>query len=105
MRILLDENVPKPLKYAFDTHAVSTVAEMGWASIKNGKLLALAEDTFDAFVTLDQNLQYQQNLMGRKLIVITLRVKRIKLEFLLPLVPLITQALHQATSGEVVLIE
>ena len=35
---------------------------MGWGGITNGKLMALAQQRFDVFVTVDQNLEYQQNL-------------------------------------------
>ena len=34
----------------------------GWAGIRNGKLLALAATQFDAFLTTDQNIEFQQNL-------------------------------------------
>jgi hypothetical protein len=46
---------------------------MGWASLKNGDLLRVAEDAgFDVFITADKNLQYQQNLTGRKLALVVL---------------------------------
>jgi hypothetical protein len=48
-------------------HDCLTVQEAGWAGKRNGELLELAEDAFNAFVTLDTNLQYQQNLAGRKI--------------------------------------
>ena len=35
---------------------------MGWGGITNGKLMALAQQSFDVFLTVDQNLEYQQNL-------------------------------------------
>jgi hypothetical protein len=41
---------------------VRTVTESGWSGLKNGELLALAEVEFDVFLTLDQNLIFQQNL-------------------------------------------
>jgi len=43
MRILLDESVPARLGVLLTGHSVTTVQRRGWASIKNGKLLALAE--------------------------------------------------------------
>jgi hypothetical protein len=36
--------------------------EEGWSGIKNGKLLAFAATSFDAFITADKNLPYQQNI-------------------------------------------
>jgi hypothetical protein len=38
------------------------VAEAGWAGVKNGELLRLASDRFDVLITVDRNLEYQQNL-------------------------------------------
>jgi hypothetical protein len=40
---------------------------MGWAGIKNGDLLALAENEFDAFITVDRKISIQQDLTGFKL--------------------------------------
>jgi hypothetical protein len=72
MRVLLDECLPRKLKRCIPGHAVQTVPEAGWAGIKNGALLRLAEATFDAFVTIDNNLPFQQNLASLNLAVIIL---------------------------------
>lgn len=45
---------------------------MGWAKLSNGDLLAVAEKSFDVFITTDQNLRYQQNLTGRRLAILVL---------------------------------
>lgn len=64
MKILLDENLPKKLKINFGAeHEVFTVREKGWNGKQNGELLGLLTlGGFDAFVTIDKNLQHQQNL-------------------------------------------
>lgn len=59
MRILLDECVNPRLRLAFPGEEVKTVAEMGWRSLSNGELMKEAASCFDVFVTLDQNLQFQ----------------------------------------------
>ncbi len=105
MRILLDENVPKKLKHAFPGHAVSTVTEMGWAGIKNGELLKLAEGVFDVMMTVDKGIQHQNNFTGKKIILITFIVKRNKLEFLLPLIPLAIAAIQSASPGQIINIQ
>ena len=64
MRVLLDECVPRPLREELAGHEVKTVGEAGWAGIKNGALLRLAATPFDALVTVDRNLEYQQNFFG-----------------------------------------
>jgi hypothetical protein len=62
MKLLLDENLPKKLKIDFAQHEVYTVRDKGWNGIKNGQLLELlVNEKFDALLTFDKNLQYQQN--------------------------------------------
>jgi predicted nuclease of predicted toxin-antitoxin system len=87
MRLLLDESVPSRLRRALPDHEVRTVGEMGWSGVKNGKLLALAATAFDAFVTVDKNLPYQQNLRVLPVAVIVLDARSIELPALLPLIP------------------
>jgi hypothetical protein len=48
---------------------------MGWAGIKNGDLLVLAEKQFEVFVTVDRNLSFQQNLIGYNIAVLVLRAR------------------------------
>ena len=68
MRILLDHNTPAPLRYWLIGHEVETAYECGWAELANGALLAMAEQAgFDALITTDKSIRYQQNLTGRKL--------------------------------------
>ena len=87
MRLLLDESVPSRLRRALPKHNVRTVGEMGWSGFKNGKLLALAAVDFDAFITVDKNLPYQQNLTTLPIAVVVLDAVSIELPALLPLVP------------------
>jgi predicted nuclease of predicted toxin-antitoxin system len=72
MRILFDQGTPAPLRHALTGHAVATAYEMGWADFENGALLAAAETAFDAFITTDQNLRHQQNVIGRRLAILVL---------------------------------
>ena len=60
MRLLLNESVPRQLRSLFVGHDVSTVRHMGWSSKNNGELLVLAQDEFDAFITLGRNLEHKQ---------------------------------------------
>ena len=63
MPLLLDENLPKRLKLDFPEHEIFTVRDKQWNGIKNGQLLKLLLDnSFDALLTYDKNLQHQQNL-------------------------------------------
>jgi hypothetical protein len=72
MKILFDHGTPAPLRRQLAGHEISTAYEMGWAKLNNGDLLATAEKSFDAFITTDQNLRYQQNLTGRRLAILVL---------------------------------
>ena len=77
MRVLLDENIDRLRKDLFAAEfEVMTVRERGWDGKRNGELLLSAEREFDAFVTMDRNLEYQQNLRVLKLGVVVLRAKQ-----------------------------
>lgn len=65
IKILLDECIDRKLAREFvdyEIKEIKTVPQMGWAGIKNGQLLVLAEAEFDIFITVDRNLSFQQNL-------------------------------------------
>ena len=64
MKILLDESLPRKLKYDFgEEHEVITVRDKDWLGKKNGELLKLMiSEEFEIFITVDRNLPYQQNL-------------------------------------------
>jgi hypothetical protein len=87
MKILLDECPPRKLKREFTGHEVRTVPEMGWAGVKNGELMKRAEVEFDLFVTIDGNLEHQQNLRNRALAVVVLCAPNNTFNALSPLVP------------------
>lgn len=93
MRLLLDESVPAKLRRSLHGHSVRTVGEMGWSGVKNGALLALAAMEFDAFITVDKNLPYQQNLSDLPIALVVLDSLSNELAFLQPLVPALGSAL------------
>ena len=93
MRLLLDESVPRRLRKALPAHTVKTAVEMGWGGVKNGRLLALAAAEFEAFITVDRNLPYQQNVATLPITVIVLVARSNELQALLPLVPRLEEAL------------
>lgn len=98
MRIVFDENVPRPLARLFGSgHLVTTVTELGYAGISNGDLLTRLEGNFDVFVTADKNLRYQQNLTGRILAIVELPTNR--LPILNALTVQIRSAVLAATPG------
>ncbi len=104
MRLLLDECVPARLKRALPSHQVSTVVQEGWSGVKNGKLLALAASAFDAFITVDKNLPYQQNTASLPVAVLVLDAVSNELPYLLPLVPALEAALANLKPGTYLLV-
>ena len=77
MRIILGENLARPLKRLLPAKAITTVQEQGLAGTFNGALLARLEGAFEVFVTADKNLRYQQNLSGRQLAIVELPTNRL----------------------------
>jgi predicted nuclease of predicted toxin-antitoxin system len=102
MRVLLDECLPKRLKRDLVGHEVQTVPEAGWAGRKNGELLGLAAGRFDAFITIDRNLVYQQRVVGLSFGVLVLRARSNRLSDLQVLVPKLLEALAVIRPGEVI---
>jgi predicted nuclease of predicted toxin-antitoxin system len=93
MRILLDEDLPRRLGPLLTGHDWSTVPRSGWAGVKNGKLLALAAKQFDVLLTMDANLEYQQNLSRLPISVLVIEAASNRIENLAPLVPVILREL------------
>ena len=103
MRIFLDECVDWRLARDIVGHEVRTARQMGWTTIKNGELLALAAASF--FVTVDRNLSFQQNLPAYGIAVLVLCARTNRLSNLRPLVPKILASIDGARSGVAVLVE
>ena len=77
---------------------------MGWAGVKNGKLLALAVEEFDVFVTVDRNLSFQQNLPQFDIAVVVLQAPSNSLAALKPLASELLAILNSASKGQVTVI-
>ena len=99
-RVLLDENIDRKLKDLFDAEfEVTTVAEQGWTGKKNGELLRLAAQTCDVFVTMDRNLEYQQNLSALALAVVVIRAANNTYAVVSALMPRVNEAIRTAEVG------
>jgi Domain of unknown function (DUF5615) len=105
VRVLLDECVDWRLSRALTGHEVKSARQMGWSAIKNGELLDLASERFDAFVTVDRNLAFQQNERSLSIAVIVLHAKTNRLADLLPLVPNLLTAIGSAKPGVVTTVD
>src|SRR5580658_5702656 len=88
MRILIDEYIDERLRNLLPGHDCQTARYGGLAGLRNGELLTAAETAkFDVFLTVDQGIEYQQNLTTRKIAVVIFCTKTNRLRDLLPLVP------------------
>ncbi len=99
MRVLLDECLPRRLKALFTGHEVETVPEAGWAGIKNGRLLSLAQSRFDVFVTVDRNLSFQNPVDKLTIGVLVLRARSNRFQDLAPLLNGVEAVLDGAAPG------
>ena len=88
MRILLDECVTKKAKKLLTDFEVHTVPEMGFSGLKNGKLLTEAEASgFDILLTIDKNMDYQQNISKYELTIVVLDVAKSSIKYIEELMP------------------
>jgi len=103
MRVLLDEQLNHRHRLDFSAWIQATTVEsQGWNGTKNGVLLRLAEQEFDAFVTMDRGIEYQQNWREYTLIIILVFAKTNRYADVKPLIPLVERALSTARAGELI---
>jgi predicted nuclease of predicted toxin-antitoxin system len=105
LRILLDNCIPWRLGPALTGHEVSSVVRLGRAALSDGELLDAMGNRFDLLVTVDKNLQYQQDLRQRQFAIAVLRAKSNNIRDLLPLVPRLLAALPAVTPGQAIEIQ
>ncbi len=100
MKLLLDENIDQALKALFDDDfEVITVAERGWKGKQNGELLRSAAREFDVFVTMDRNLEHQQNLGVLDLAVVVIRAYSNAFVVVSKIMPKVNQTVRNAKAG------
>jgi hypothetical protein len=102
MRLLLDECVPKRLRRELTGHEVRTVVEAGWTGVKNGALLRAADGRFDVLLTVDQGLEFQQNMTGLSIGVVIMVAPSNDVDDLRPLLPLVVEALRRVKPGQII---
>jgi hypothetical protein len=104
VKVLLDECVDRRFAHDLVGHEVNTVPRKGWAGIKNGDLLALAEKEFDTFITVDRKLANQQDLTKLRIAVLLIRARTNRLEHIRPLATEMLKKLPHATRGALTVI-
>ena len=102
MRILIDECIDERFRNSLSPQDCQTVRYAGLAGLKNGDLLEAAETAgFDVFLTVDQGIECQQNLTGRKIAIIVFRAKSNRLKDLLPFVPACLEHIESIQPGQI----
>jgi Domain of unknown function (DUF5615) len=102
VRVILDECLPRRLGLELSGHTVVTVQQAGMAGMANGELLARIQGSYDAFITIDQNLAAQHAITNLSIGVVVLRAPSNKFDDVKPLVPQILAALSSLQPGQIV---
>ena len=97
----MDENLDWRLGRFLPGHEVKSVARIGWAGLKNGKLLIRANEHFDVLITMDNPMVSQQNLSKLKIAVAVLRAPSNRLADTSPLMPQVLALLPRLKPGKV----
>jgi len=95
VRVLLDEQLPVDLAAALSGHTVDTVVGRGWTGVTNGELLQRMRGEYDALLTMDRGIEFQQNLSGLPFGVLLIRAPSNRVAHLQPRVPAILNALSR----------
>lgn len=104
MRVLFDQGTPVPIARFLSGHTIRTTRQEGWATLKNGDLLRVAEDAgFEVLLTTDNSLAYQQDLKGRTIAIVVLTRNRWRT--VQRTIPKISAAVDAATPGSFTIIE
>ncbi len=98
--MLLDSNLPRAFASLLPGHRTDTTHQRRWSDLDDGPLLDAAESEYDAFITMDQSLQFQQNLRGRQIRIVVIRAPRNNLPTLAPIAPAVLEVLGQMSPGQ-----
>jgi predicted nuclease of predicted toxin-antitoxin system len=104
MKLLLDECLPRKMKFLFagSGHHCETVREAGFGGKENGELLSLAEGKFDVLITVDKNLKYQQNITNRRIAIMVIRTASNDIDDIRPHFPGMLAGLQSIRPGQIV---
>ena len=95
MRILIDECVHPRVREAFPAHDVVTVAEAGWRTQPDERIVALAQGDFGVLVTIDRGFEFEHNLRTLSFGIVILHARRNRIEYYQPLFPALCAAIER----------
>ena len=93
MKILLDNCVPYRAGEFFVGHDVTHASDIGFENLRNGELITRAALRFEALITTDKKIRYEQNLAKLALPVVELNTRFTRLDDLRTLTPHLPNAL------------
>jgi predicted nuclease of predicted toxin-antitoxin system len=104
MKLLLDECLPRKMKFLFSGsgHHCETVREAGFGGKENGELLSLAEGKFDVLITVDKSLKHQQNISNRRIAILVIRAASNDIDDIRPHLPEMLVELQSIRLGQIV---
>ena len=105
MKLLLDECVPRRVRRVFPGYEVFTIEQAGFKGLKNGTLIAAAAGVYDVLITVDKNVEHQQNKKDLPIAILILSAPTNRFDSLSPLVPRAIKALEAIKIGEIVRID
>jgi hypothetical protein len=106
MKLLLDENLPRKMRLELLPHEAFTARWMRWQGIGNGRLLGLAKaGGFDALITNDRGLEYEQNLTTLPISIVVLMIRDNRIETIRPLYPALFATLDALSPRTLVRVE
>jgi predicted nuclease of predicted toxin-antitoxin system len=100
VRVLLDEQLPLDLAETLEGHSVDTVVGRGWIGITNGELLRRMRGEYDALLTMDRGMEFQQNLATLPFGMLLILAPSTRMVHLRPVVPAILDALQELRPGQ-----
>ena len=92
--------MPVDLAAELAGHEIFTVTRLGWQGIKNSELLRRVQGRSEVLVTMDRNLEFQQNIAEFGVAILVLLAPSNRMVHLRPLVPGILSALQTVQPGE-----
>jgi hypothetical protein len=96
--------MPRKLRRDLPEFFIRTAQEEGWSAFKNGQLLKRAVGAFDVFVTIDQNMRYQQNMSDLTIGIVAIEIPDTRLVYLRVLTADIRDAVQRVKPGEVIIV-
>lgn len=106
MKILFDHNLPRRLREHLPGHEIRTTQEMKWEQLRNGELMSVAAAAgFEVFVTIDKQIEHQQNLATLALTVVVVDGKSNALPALLPFTPFLRDLFGSSLQRDLYVVE